>query len=86
MTRADDIRKEILFQAYALRPIPVTATRVQRECKKQQMDFTLSEISRELPFLVSDGLLISLQMLGVTEDHYNITSAGVRHYERNFAA
>lgn len=86
MNRQDQIRKEILFQAYALRPLPVTATRIHRECKKQQMDYAVPEISRELPFLVGDGLLQSQPMPGVTEDHYVITSQGVRHYEKHFSA
>ena len=86
MSRHDDIRKEILFQAYALRPLPVSAAKIHRECRKQQMDFSLTEIAREMPFLCGDGLLNPKPVPGVTELHYDITSAGVRHYEQNFAA
>lgn len=86
MSRQDEIRKEILFQAYALRPLPVSAAKLHRECRKQQMDFSLAEIARELPFLVGEKLLQPAAMPGVTEKHFDITSEGIRHYEQNFAA
>jgi hypothetical protein len=83
---ADDIRKEILFQAYARRPLALTASSVHRQCRKEQMDCSLSQIARELPFLVGERLLQIRNVPGVTEAHYEITSEGVRHYEQNFAA
>lgn len=85
MSRQDEIRKEILFQAYALRPLPVSASKIHKRCRKEQMDFSLAEIIRELPFLVGEKILQTKEMPGVTELHYDITSTGVRHYENNFA-
>ena len=86
MNRADEIRKEILFQAYALRPLHVSASRIHRSCLKQQMDFSEVEIKRELPFLVGEELLERVVEPGVTELHFTISAKGVRHYEQNFAA
>jgi len=85
MSLKDDIRKEILFQAYARRPLPISGSKVLRECKKLQMNVTLDDIVRELPFLAGERLLEPYAMPGVTELHYVISAAGVRHYEQNFA-
>lgn len=86
MTRQDEIRKEILFQAYARRPLPISASVIHRECRKQQMDFTLADIAREMPFMAGEQLIAPHAMPGVTELHYTISAAGVRHYEQNFLA
>jgi hypothetical protein len=86
MKREDEIRKEILFQAYARRPLLVCASAIYKQCRKEQMDFTETEIKRELPFLAGDELLKPAIAEGVTERHYEITSKGVRHYEQNYAA
>lgn len=84
MKRTDEIRKEILFQAYGLRPLPVTAAQMHRACRKARMDFSEIEIDRELPFLVGEKLMERVAEPGVTEKHFTITSAGIRHYEENF--
>jgi hypothetical protein len=85
MTRADSIRKEILFQAYAVRPLPLSAAKIHRTCKKNQDDFSEIEIARELPFLVDEKLLRDVPVPGITEKYFVITSDGIRHYEQNFA-
>ncbi|MBC8095739.1 MAG: hypothetical protein H7Y43_07995 [Akkermansiaceae bacterium] len=86
MTRPDDIRKEILMQAYAVRPLAVSAERIYRDAKKAGYDFSLFEIKRELPFLVGEKLLFENQTPGVTERTFEISSIGVRHYENTYAA
>jgi Fe2+ or Zn2+ uptake regulation protein len=86
MTRANDIRKEILFQAFAKRPLFISASSVQKQCRKEQMDYSLAEIARELPFLVGEKLIEKAEAPGVTEMQYVITSAGIRHYEQTYAA
>jgi hypothetical protein len=84
--RADDIRKEILMQAYAVRPLAVTAERLYRDAKKAGYDFSLFEIKRELPFLVGEKLIHEKRTPGVTEPSFEITSEGVRQYENTYAA
>ena len=85
MTRENNIRKEILLQAYGCRSLALSAERIQRDARKEGYDFTVSEVKRELPFLVGEGLLKETAMPGVTEKYFEITSAGIRHYEQNLA-
>jgi hypothetical protein len=84
MSRPNDIRQEILFQAYALRPIAISAPTVHRECRKRRIDYSELEITRELPFLVGEKLLTAVRVPGITEKSFEITSEGIRHYEENF--
>ena len=86
MRREDSIRKEILFQLYGMRPLSRSSADLQRECRKQQYDFTQAEVARETQFLADDGLLIPLDLSGTTEQRYRISAQGVRHYEQHYAA
>lgn len=86
MMTADDIRKEILFQLYAVKPMPRTAEQIERECRKQQMPVTRQQIVAELTFLADEGLLILIGEPGTTAKTYRIHANGVRHYEQNYAA
>lgn len=85
MSRQDNLRKEILFQLYGVRPIARGADAILRDCRKQQMDFTRQEIWQELQFLADENLLIPIDMSGTTEKLYRISAAGVRHYEQTYA-
>lgn len=84
--RQDDIRKEILLQLYATRPIALTAERIQRDAKKQAYDYSLTEVKQELQFLADEGLIFVIEDKGATTRLYRIHASGVRHYEQNFAA
>lgn len=86
MMNADDIRKEILFQLYAVKPMPRTAEQIERECRKQQMQINRQQITAELAFLADEGLLILIAQPGTTAKTYRIHANGVRHYEQNYAA
>lgn len=86
MTREDSIRKEILFQCYAVRPLALGAARMERDARKSGYDFLRIEINREAQFLVDERLLIEVQQPGSTEKLYRINGDGVRHYEQNYAA
>lgn len=86
MERREEIRKELLFQFYALRPLSRDLTDVMRECAKRRLDFTKSEISSELQFLSDEGLLIEINEPGTTCRRWRIHAQGVRHYEQNYAA
>lgn len=86
MTRQDSIRKEILFHLYAVRPAAHLATTIQKEARKQGLDFTVTEIKAELAFLADEGVVISIEMRDSTEKLYRIHASGVRLYEQTYAA
>ncbi len=85
MSRADDIRKEILLQLYATR-LSLGAERIQRDAKKQGYDFSKSEIQNELQFLGDQGLIVRDDDPSSTEKKYRIHAKGVMHYEQNLAS
>lgn len=82
----DDIRKEVLFQHYALKQVPLSAAQIERECRKQQMPITRNDIADAQQFLADDGLLTFVNAPGTTAKLWRINSNGVRHYEQNYAA
>lgn len=81
----DEIRKELLFQLYAVRPLARNAEQIERESRKQQLAMTVGDIRRELQFLADEGLLILIQEPGTTSRLYRIHANGVRHYEQTYA-
>lgn len=86
MKRTEEIRKELLLQLYACRPIALSAERMERDSRKQSYDFSTLEIARELQFLVDEGLVVELDIKGTTIKLYRICSAGIRQYEQNYTA
>ena len=86
MTRENQIRKEILFQLYAVRPIALAPDRITRDAKKQDYDYSETEIRREAQFLADENLILKISEPGTTVLMYRIASAGVRHYEQTYAA
>jgi len=84
--RTNDIRKEILLQLYAVRPLALTPERIQRDAAKQRYDFTTSEIRREAEFLADESLVVRINEPGITTVLYRIHANGVRHYEQDCAA
>lgn len=86
MKREDQIRKEILMQLYATRPIALTPERIQRDAHKQGYDYSVSEVKREAAFLCDEGLIFKIEEPGTTSIMYRIHASGVRHYEQNLAA
>lgn len=86
MERNDQIRKEILFQLYAVRPLALTPDRIHRDAKKSNYDFTLREIQAELAFLLDGELVVKTTESAVTAPSYRIHALGVTHYEQSYAA
>ncbi len=84
--RNENLRKEILFQLYAVRPLARSAEQIERECRKQQNFFGRQEVSSELQFLADEGLLILIAEPGTTVRLYRIHANGVRLYEQTYAA
>ena len=85
MTRQNSIRKEILLQLYASR-LPLSVEHMQREAKKNDYDYTVTEMKNESQFLADDSLIVQVANPGSTEIKYRILSAGVRQYEQTYAA
>ena len=86
MSREDLIRKEILLQVYAARPLALTPERIARDAKKNDYDYSASEIERELFFLNDENLIKRVEIPGVTALGYRISSIGIRQYEQKYAA
>ena len=86
MTREDAIRKEILLQLYAVRPLTVSPDRIARDAKKQGYDYSVTEIKRELQFLSDRLLVIEIGDPATTAKLYRIHANGVAHWEQNYAA
>lgn len=84
--RANAIRKEILFQAFTVRPIALAAERIQRDARHAGYDYTLTEIKRELQFHCDNGLMFEIPDLGGSAHLYRIHAKGVTYYEQNYAA
>lgn len=86
MKREDQIRKEILFQLYALRPLALSPERIARDALKNGYDYTASEVRREMYFLLDEVLLVRENQSGTTELLARINNNGVRAYEERYAA
>jgi hypothetical protein len=85
MSRQEQIRKEVLLQLYASRPVPLSNERISRDARKQGYDFSRAEIARETEFLVDEGLAAVVQLRGSVERLFRISGDGVREYEQTFA-
>jgi hypothetical protein len=83
MTREQDIRKEVIFQLYAMRPLLASASLLARQANKAGLDFTPTECGREAAFLVGQGLVEKTDDPVSGEAKYAITSKGIIHYEQN---
>ncbi len=81
MIRPDNIRKEILMQLYAVRPLSVTAERIARDARKAGYDFTPHEILNELIFLQDKGLVVRTNNPAGSELLFRIHALGVTYYE-----
>ncbi len=82
MIRPDNIRKEILMQLYAARPLSISAERIARDARKAGYDFTAHEILNELIFLQDKGLVVSLNNSIGSELIFRIHALGVTYYEQ----
>ena len=83
--RTNDIRKEILMQLYAVRPLSLTPARLQRDARKAGYDYTVPEISAELQFLEDEECVVSEREPGQTGKLYRIAGRGVKHYEEKYS-
>ena len=83
MTRNQEIRKEILLQLYAARPLAHSPALIARQGKKAGLDYSENEIAAECAFLAGQGLIGDVEDTASGELKFAITSKGVLEYERN---
>ena len=86
MSREDEIRKEILLQLYAVRPLALTPERIVRDAKKNDYDYSAGEIRREAAFLCDENLIVKIEEPGTTTVMYRINANGVSGYEQKYAS
>jgi len=82
MRREEQIRKEILLQLYASRPLALSAERLERDATKEGYDYTKREIARELQFLIDEEVVIRVETAGTAVVLFRIGPAGVRLFEQ----
>lgn len=83
MTRNQEIRKEVLFQLYGLRPLPLSVLAIARRARRAQFDFTERELRAECEFLRGQGLAAAVVDPVSGEKKYVITSRGILEEEGN---
>lgn len=84
--RSNNIRKEILMQLFAVRPLSLRAARIARDAKKADYDYSEAEIKSELQFLEDEKLVIGEREPGTTGKVYRINALGVTVYEEKYSA
>jgi len=82
MTRNQEIRKEVILQLYAVRPLPLSPFAIERRARRAQFDFTEKEIRAECEFLRGQGLALAVEDPASGETKYVITSRGVLEQEK----
>lgn len=84
-SRLETIRREILDQAYAHRPLARDAERMAKFARAdgEIADATAAEFEREASYLAGKGLL-EAERDAVAQEHvrWTITAAGIDHVER----
>jgi hypothetical protein len=83
MTRPQEIRKEIVMQLYASRPLAMSPALITRQARKSGLDYTDNEVRTECAFLHGQELAQMLTDPGTGETRYALTSKGIIYHESN---
>lgn len=83
MTRAQEIRHEVLLQLYGSGSIPISIEHIRRVCKRAGFDYSETELRDALHFHKGQGFAEQLTDSGTGEVRYRITSAGILQYENH---
>lgn len=81
MTRAQEIRHEVLLQLYGSQSIPISKAHIRKVAKRGGFDYSDTEIGDALFFLHGQGMAQPIQDPATGETKYRITSLGTMHYE-----
>jgi endonuclease YncB( thermonuclease family) len=82
MTRPQEIRKEILMQLYASRPLALTPELITRQGRKAGLDYSENEVRAECAFLHGQELAQMMVDPGTGATKYAITSRGTIYHEQ----
>lgn len=81
MTRAQEIRHEVLLQLYGSQSIPISKAHIRKVAKRGGFDYSETEVGDALFFLLGQGLAAKVQDEATGEIKYHITSHGTLQYE-----
>lgn len=86
MTPEQQLRREILMQLYASRPLKMSASLMARQARQWGLsEWTTKDFVREAEFLVGQGLVERFVDPISGEVQYRITSNGVLRHEESFS-
>lgn len=83
MTRAQEIRHEVLLQLYGSQVIPISIEHIKRVCNRAGFDYRDTEIRDAIFFLRGQGFCEYVTDEATGEQRYRITSKGTLHYENH---
>lgn len=83
MTRAQEIRHEVLLQLYGSQSIAISIEHIKRVCKRAGFDYGETELRDAIYFLRGQGLCEYVTDDATGEQRYRITSKGTLHYENH---
>lgn len=81
MTRAQEIRHEVLLQLYGSQAIAISIEHIRRVCKRAGFDYGETELRDALYFLTGQGFAEKNTDQGTGEVRYRITSKGTLEFE-----
>lgn len=81
MTRAQEIRHEVLLQLYGSQAIPISVEHIKRVCKRAGFDYLETELRDALFFLKGQNFAEVIADPATGEIRHRITSAGTLHFE-----
>lgn len=81
MTRAQEIRHEVLLQLYGSGRIPISVEHIRRVCKRAGFDYSDTELRDALFFLKGQGFAEALTDAATGEVRHRITSTGILQFE-----
>lgn len=86
MTRAQEIRKEVLLQLKGAGELGRPVERMVKDARNQGYDYTETEIRDALYYLKGFGFVEPIEDAATNAKRHRITAPGIKHYEDNYAA
>jgi hypothetical protein len=83
MTRAQEIRHEVLLQLYGSQSIAISILHIKKVAKRGGFDYGETELRDAIYFLRGQGFCEYVTDEATGEQRYRITSKGTLHYENH---
>lgn len=83
MTRAQEIRHEVLLQLYGSQVIAIGILHIKKVAKRGGFDYSETEIRDAVFFLRGQGFCEYVTDEATGEQRYRITSKGTLHFENH---